>query len=135
MARFTSIHPLQLTEPHVTFAPSEAGFVCETDDEHVAAALRALPAGFHVTEVVSDDLEDRTIPELEDYALEYGIDLSGLGSKPKKADIVEAIRAHFTEPDEPSGGEPETTPAVLVSPDAEAEGQPVDAVDDHGDTE
>ena len=39
-----------------------------------------------------DNLEDRTVADLRDYAVEYGIDLEGLT---RKADIVAAIRAHF----------------------------------------
>ena len=132
MARFTSIHPLHFTEPAVRFEPEGDHFALDTDDDAVIDAMRALPAGFNVVEVVSDDLEDRTVAQLEGYAAEYGIDLTGAT---RKADIVKAIRAHFAQPDAPSGGEPETTPAVLVSSDADAESQPVDAVDDHGDTE
>ncbi len=39
-----------------------------------------------------DNLEDRTVADLRDYAVEYGIDLDNLT---RKADIVTAIRAHF----------------------------------------
>lgn len=45
-----------------------------------------------VDEAEPDDLEDRTVADLRDYAVEYGIDLEGLT---RKADIVAAIRAHF----------------------------------------
>lgn len=40
----------------------------------------------------ADDLDERTVADLRDYALEYGINLDGLT---RKADIVAAIRAHF----------------------------------------
>ncbi|GAA2037348.1 hypothetical protein GCM10009740_31420 [Terrabacter terrae] len=132
MARFTSVHPLHFTEPPLRFQLEGDHFVLDTDEDAVIDAMRALPAEFHVVEVVSDDLEERTIPQLQAYAVEYGIELSGAS---KKADIVAAIRSHFTAPEQPSGGEPDTTPVVLASSDADAESQPVDAVDDHGDTE
>ncbi|MER7070969.1 hypothetical protein [Terrabacter sp. NPDC000476] len=132
MARFTSIHPLHLTQPAVRFHPDGDVYALDTDDESTAAALRTLPASFHVVEVLDRDLEDLTIPELKDEATKRGIDLGGASLK---ADIVAAIRDHIEHPEPPSGGEPETTPVVLVSSDADAESQPVDAVDDRGDTE
>lgn len=68
------------------------------------AEIEALPApirsylvgaGYAVSDDIPrepDDLEDRTVAGLRDYAVEYGIDLEGLT---RKADIVAAIRAHF----------------------------------------
>ncbi|NUO58997.1 MAG: hypothetical protein HOV78_20240 [Hamadaea sp.] len=134
MARFTSVHPLHFTEPPVRFRPDGDLYVLETDDDAVIDAMRGLPATFGVTEELVDDLDTKKKPELEAYATEYGIDLTGARSN---ADRVKAIRAHFAAlPDEePDGGESETTPAVLVSSDAEAEAQPVNAADDNGDTE
>ncbi|WP_076260873.1 hypothetical protein [Intrasporangium flavum] len=127
MARFTSIHPLHFTEPAVRFQPEGDQFVLETDDDAVIDAMRALPADFHVVEHVVDELDQMKKPELEGYATEYGIDLTGCRSN---ADRVKAIRAHFAtladRDDEP--GADDTTPAVLES-------QPVPAADDNGDTE
>lgn len=44
------------------------------------------------SEAQADDLPSRTKADLEGYAAEYGIDLTGAKTK---ADIVTAIRAHF----------------------------------------
>lgn len=44
------------------------------------------------SEAQADDLLSRTKADLEGYAAEYGIDLTGAKTK---ADMVAAIRAHF----------------------------------------
>jgi len=70
--------------------------------EALPAPIRAYltTAGYTVTDSndvdgpadSADDLDERTVADLRDYAVEYGIDLEGLT---RKADIVAAIRAHF----------------------------------------
>lgn len=62
-----------------------AGEEFEVSDEQASALL--LQAGNY--EVVNADLDDLTIPELEEYAAARDIDLTGLTKKP---DIIAAIK-------------------------------------------
>lgn len=125
MARFTSVHPLQFTDPAAQFVPSGGEYVLETGDEQLAARVRAVAATFGIREAGPDDLETRTVEDLKGYAVEYGIDLTGATLK---ADIVAAIRAHFDSIGEPAP----TVEAASLPADAPAltESQPVPAADE-----
>lgn len=62
MPRFTSVHPLTLTEPAARFTPVEGDpelFEVESDDPAVVTALRGLGDAFGISE---DDSEDAPAP-------------------------------------------------------------------------
>lgn len=96
MAKFTCPANLILQDESGIWAEFTGGSF-RTDDHEIADRLREVEGVTEVdddqpAEADADDLDGRTVADLRDYAVEYGIDLDGIT---RKADIVAAIRAHF----------------------------------------
>ena len=79
----------------VPFAGLEPSTVPDDIVVHLSVDTSGFVAGLKRAALAADiaDLKTRSVPDLVDYAAEFGVDLGGAT---KKAQIVEAIVAHFT---------------------------------------
>ncbi len=121
MARFTSVHPLTLTEPFARFTPVAGDpelFEVVSDDPAVVLSLRGLGARFGI-------VEDPEPEDLKGAALDDALEEAGLS----KSGTVKEKRARLAEHQAQLQAEAQAQPEPTLTP-AELESQPVPAVDD-----